>query len=112
MKRTFSILLLFSFVLPILMPGVALAQGQDTCEIAIVHYKRNGIDYEGWGLHIWGPTAVDGVTWTEPFQPTGSDDYGIFWEVPTQQGTRYTGGTAYAKVKVEEGQTMKVILTR
>ncbi len=85
MKRTFSILLLFAFILPILMPGVALAQGQDTCEIAVVHYKRNGIDYEGWGLHIWGPTAVDGVTWTEPFRPTGADDYGIFWEVPMAQ---------------------------
>ena len=86
MKRTFSILLLFAFVLPILIPGAVLAQGQDTCEIAIVHYKRNGIDYEGWGLHIWGPTAVDGVTWTEPFQPTGADDFGIFWEVPMTEG--------------------------
>ena len=110
MKRTFSILLLFAFILPILIPGSVLAaplaylqgspalhagasvenlkglnQGVNTCEIAIVHYKRNGIDYEGWGLHIWGPTAVDDVTWTEPFQPTGSDDYGIFWEVPMSE---------------------------
>jgi len=101
-KRTFSILLLFAFIVPLLVPEGAIAapvsdlpgikhlenlgQGQDTCETAVVHYKRNGIDYEGWGLHIWGPTAVDGVTWTEPFQPTGSDDYGILWEVPMAEG--------------------------
>ncbi len=89
MKRTFSVLLLFTFILPLFVPGTVLAQGQDTCETAIVHYKRNGIDYEGWGLHIWGPTAVDGVTWTEPYQPTGSDDYGILWEIPMAEGADF-----------------------
>ena len=86
MKRTFSIVILIAFLLPLFVPGAGLAQGTDTCETAIIHYKRQGIDYEGWGLHIWGPNAVDGVTWTEPYMPTGEDDYGILWEVPMQEG--------------------------
>jgi len=88
----------FAFILPLLVPGaafaapaetlpaIALQQGQDNCEIAIIHYTRKNADYEGWGLHIWGPTAVSGVEWASPFGPTGEDEYGIFWEVPMAEG--------------------------
>ncbi|HBY08845.1 MAG TPA: hypothetical protein DEH22_14110, partial [Chloroflexi bacterium] len=95
MKRTFSIFLLLAFILPLLLPGVGLAQnidtlrqaqGADTCETAILHYTRRNTDYDGWGLHIWGPTAVAGITWTAPYQPTGQDDYGLIWEVPMSAG--------------------------
>ncbi|MBN1667995.1 MAG: hypothetical protein JW862_12945, partial [Anaerolineales bacterium] len=90
MKRFVPILLLISLLLPLVAPlqvsAAPVLQGQETCETATIHYKRDGIDYEGWGLHIWGPTAVQGVTWQEPFQPTGSDEYGIYWEVPMAEG--------------------------
>ena len=89
MKRTFSILLLLAFILPLLIPGVGLAQGQDTCETATLHYTRRNADYDDWGLHIWGPTAVSGVEWTAPFQPTGEDDYGLIWEVPMAEGAAF-----------------------
>ncbi len=86
MKKLSPILIILSILFSLVTPAPAIAQGQDSCDTAIVHYKRNGIDYEGWGLHIWGPTAVEVVTWTEPYQPTGEDDYGILWEVPLADG--------------------------
>ncbi len=93
MKRIFSILLLITFILPLLAPAAALAapgqQGQATCETATLHYTRREADYEGWGLHIWGPTAVTGVAWTSPFEPTGEDDYGIYWEVPMSEDAAF-----------------------
>ena len=50
----------------------------------ILHYRRVKADYDGWGLHIWGPTAVDGITWASPLLPTGYDDYGIYWIIDMQ----------------------------
>lgn len=74
---------------PLAAPLPVAAQGQDSCEIATLHYNRSGADYDGWGLHTWGPTAVDGVTWTAPFMPTGEDSYGILWEVPMADGAGF-----------------------
>ncbi len=56
---------------------------------AILHYRRVKADYDGWGLHIWGPTAVEGITWTNPLLPAGYDDYGIYWIVDMQPGAEY-----------------------
>lgn len=45
----------------------------------VIHYRRVAADYDGWGLHVWGPTTVEGVTWGAPLLPAGQDDYGIYW---------------------------------
>ncbi|MEN8172082.1 MAG: pullulanase-type alpha-1,6-glucosidase [Chloroflexota bacterium] len=90
MKHIKSNLLLILFLISMLLPVEALAsprfaggyqESKDACEQATIHYKRSQTDYDGWGLHIWGPTAISGVTWTEPFQPTGADDFGLIWVV-------------------------------
>jgi hypothetical protein len=47
----------------------------------LIHYRRPSEDYDGWGLHVWGPTVEQGVTWTTPLLPDGQDDYGIYWLV-------------------------------
>ncbi|MCJ7700492.1 MAG: pullulanase-type alpha-1,6-glucosidase [Anaerolineales bacterium] len=60
-------------------PSQPLADNQ-----VILHYRRIEADYGGWGLHIWGPTAVDGVTWTTPLRPSGFDEFGIFWIIDMQ----------------------------
>jgi pullulanase-type alpha-1,6-glucosidase len=60
-----------------------------TCEEAVLHYHRPAGDYEDWGLHIWGPISVTGVTWTTPFMPTGEDDFGLVWQVPMQEEAEY-----------------------
>jgi len=68
----------------------ASAQG-----FATIRYHRpdgdygdpNSSDYNDfWGLHLWGD-AIDpseGTDWTDPKKPTGTDDYGIFWDVVLQ----------------------------
>jgi hypothetical protein len=57
----------------------AAAQG-----FATVHYQRPDGDYTGWGLHIWGDAAAEGVAteWTSPRQPDGVDEFGAYWNVP------------------------------
>ncbi len=67
----------------------ALVQAQTTLTI---HYHRFDANYAGWGLHLWdavewesgGIFYIDEVqySWTSPFPPTGSDDFGVVWEVP------------------------------
>lgn len=41
--------------------------------------RRSG-KYENWGLHIWG-NAESATEWNSPLAPTGSDEYGVYWEV-------------------------------
>ncbi len=57
-----------------------------------IHYHRYDDNYAGWGLHLWdavewesgGVFFINGVrhSWTTPFMPTGTDTYGVYWEVP------------------------------
>ena len=48
---------------------------------AILHYHRPNGDYEGWGLHVW--TGYEGIVeWENPLPLTGSDEFGLFFEVP------------------------------
>ncbi len=59
----------------------AAAQGYAT-----IHYHNPSGDYTGWGLHLWGD-AIDpseGTGWTTPKPPTGTDDYGLYWNVNLQ----------------------------
>lgn len=50
-------------------------------DYAIIHYRRVNGDYDGWGLHVWEDAAEPDVTWANPLQPAGTDDFGIFWKV-------------------------------
>lgn len=53
-----------------------------------LHYLRKDSIYEGWGLHLWG-ASYDGpvVSWTDPVQIAGLYDYGVYWDIPYNQGT-------------------------
>ena len=66
----------------------AAAQGYVT-----IHYQRADGDYgdfdsddynDFWGLHAFGDALDDGLTveYTSPLKPDGTDDFGIFWQVP------------------------------
>jgi hypothetical protein len=52
-----------------------------------IHYNRCDSSYEGWGLHIWrDPGApLDGVTWATPMKPTGTNDFGVFWQADAKE---------------------------
>lgn len=47
-----------------------------------VHYNRCDQQYEGWGLHTWKNPGIPlpGVEWQKPLQPTGRDDFGVYWQ--------------------------------
>ena len=48
---------------------------------ATLHYHRPNGDYEGWALHVW--SGYDGIVeWENPLPPTGSDEFGLIFEVP------------------------------
>ncbi|HSI56259.1 MAG TPA: pullulanase-associated domain-containing protein [Ideonella sp.] len=49
-----------------------------------INYNRCDARYN-WGLHIFqrgpGGPAVPGVSWANPMDPTGSNDFGAYWNV-------------------------------
>ena len=52
-----------------------------------LHYLRNDREYEGWGLHLWG-AGYNGSTvdWGSPVVFDGIHDYGVYWDIPYNQG--------------------------
>ena len=71
----------------LLIPSAPAAQAQTD---ATIHYHRPDGAYEGWGLHVWGAAAQE-TPWSEPLLPAGSDDFGIFWQVPLRADTGELG---------------------
>ncbi len=64
---------------------------EDGGTTAVLHYHRHNGDYDGWGIHVW--TGYEGeVIWEDSLDAAGSDDFGIFFEVPVAEGA---GGLAY-----------------
>jgi pullulanase-type alpha-1,6-glucosidase len=63
---------------PLHYTSQAAAQGYAT-----IHYHNPDGDYADWGLHLWGD-AIDpseGTDWNSPKPATGSDDFGLYWDV-------------------------------
>jgi len=82
MRRLCLLLVVLSLAAPL------VAQADTNLRI---HYHRFDDNYSGWGIHCWdaveggsGTFIIDGVTydWQHPFMPTGSDDYGVYWDIP------------------------------
>jgi pullulanase-type alpha-1,6-glucosidase len=50
---------------------------------AVVYYKRQDGDYDGWGLHLWGDEmAEEGISWPAPLLPDGVHSlYGAYFLV-------------------------------
>ncbi len=72
---------------PTIYTSQAAAQG-----FATIHYHRDDGDYgdptsgdfnDYWGVHLWGDAIdpAEGTDWTSPKPPTGTDDFGVFWDV-------------------------------
>ena len=55
-----------------------------------IHYQRPDGVYDDWGLHLWGD-AIDpseATDWPTPKPPTGTDSYGVFWNIAVQDVTQ------------------------
>jgi len=51
--------------------------------IAVIHYRRPGGDYAGWGLHAWEGTPKKPV-WDRPIHPASYDAFGAVFRVPVR----------------------------
>ena len=99
-----TLLLLLAFLLP--AAPVALAQ-----ETATIHYFRPDGDYAGWGLHAWDGAAVT-VEWGAPLEPTGEDDFGIYWEAPIKADATRLGFIVHKGDEKDPGPDMFLDLTQ
>ena len=61
--------------------------------IARIHYHRMGGDYDGWGLHVWGDGLkfTRKITWNRPLTATGTDGFGVYFDIPTSEFTQKIG---------------------
>ncbi|GLJ06318.1 hypothetical protein SUGI_0036280 [Cryptomeria japonica] len=50
-----------------------------------IHYYRKDHVYENWGLHAWGDINVQ-TLWEKPLTVTGSDDFGVYWDIRVKPG--------------------------
>ncbi len=50
---------------------------------AILHYRRPGGNYDGWGVHAWEGTPVK-PRWGKPLMPYAWDAFGAIFRVPTR----------------------------
>ncbi|WP_377271861.1 pullulanase-type alpha-1,6-glucosidase [Peterkaempfera sp. SMS 1(5)a] len=59
---------------------------------AIVHYRREDGDYDGWNLYTWGDIADgESTTWPDGHAFTGRDAYGAFAYVKLKPGASTVG---------------------
>jgi pullulanase-type alpha-1,6-glucosidase len=54
-----------------------------------VHYRRNNGDYAGWQIHTWG--AAQSPAWNGGWNAAGTDDFGVYYDVPLASGTGTVG---------------------
>ena len=57
-----------------------------------LHYHREGGDYDGWGLHVWGEVSLPRkVSWGQPLAASGRDSFGVYFDVPLISGAQHVG---------------------
>jgi len=54
-----------------------------------VHYRRSDGNPAGWQLHSWG--AAQSPNWNAGWNAAGSDDFGVYYDVPLAAGTGTVG---------------------
>ncbi|WP_457323547.1 pullulanase-associated domain-containing protein, partial [Roseateles sp. P5_E11] len=84
-----------------LLAGVPVAQQAPRAKIAAVatpgapatslrvHYRRSGGDYAGWQIHTWN--AAQSPNWNGGWNAAGSDDFGVYYDVPLAAGSGTVG---------------------
>ncbi|RTL39508.1 MAG: pullulanase-type alpha-1,6-glucosidase [Burkholderiales bacterium] len=54
-----------------------------------VHYRRTNGDYAGWQIHTWN--AAQSPNWNAGWNASGSDAFGVYYDVPLNAGTGTVG---------------------
>ena len=79
---------------PVALGSTSVVTNQLPDGVLRIHYQRAGDDYAGWGLHVWNQ-AGDAVTifptWDNPVMPAGSDDFGVYYDLPIQNENGIVG---------------------
>ncbi len=73
-----------------LVLALAAAQGELPENVARIHYQRPDGAYEGFELHVWEDTLEE-VTWQDGLDISGTDDYGVYWDVRLAEGADRLG---------------------
>lgn len=75
-----------------------------------IHYNRVASDYEGWGLHVWGPDTdlIQEVTWKKPMFPAGKDSFGIYFDVPIKPNATGLSFIIHRKEEKNVAKDMRV----
>lgn len=107
-RRSARLLIVLALMLSFLLPAAPAVQAQD---IATIHYFRPDGDYAGWGLHAWDGAAVT-VEWANPLEPSGEDDFGIFWEVPIKPDATRLGFIVHKGDEKDPGPDQFLDLTK
>lgn len=84
----------------------AAAQGFVT-----IHYNRPGGDYDGWGVHLAGDAiAADIATeWENPRPVDGTDDFGVYWNVPIADDTQPLNFTIHKGEEKDPGPDQSLL---
>ena len=83
-----------------------------------MHSCRKSGDYDGWGLHVWGDSALTGTSWQEPLeaQMTVGEagtlerdgvgvEFGVCWEVEVELPDEGDGGRWNVQVLPHKGDS-------
>ncbi|THF83941.1 pullulanase-type alpha-1,6-glucosidase [Deinococcus sp. KSM4-11] len=76
--------------------------------VRINYYRPDG-KYDGWGLHAFEDTTAT-VTWDKPLAQTGTNAFGVYWDVPMKTDWKKLGFIVHRGDEKDPGPDM--ILTR
>ncbi|CAA9569221.1 MAG: GH13_13 / GH13_37 / CBM41 / GH13 / GH13_ 11 / GH13_14 / GH13_32 [uncultured Truepera sp.] len=103
MKRSWIVLMMVMF-------AGAGAQSEVPEGSARLHYSRPDGAFAGWALHVWEDTS-ESVTWETGLEPTGTDDFGVYWDVGLTDEAELLGFLVHKGDEKDPGPDMFLDLT-
>ncbi len=88
-----------------MLMGFVLAQTELSENVARIHYQRPDGAYEGFKLHVWEDTTEE-VTWENGLEVSGSDDYGVYWDVSLTDDAQRLGFIVHKGDEKDPGPDM------